>query len=158
VVRIAGVVFAGEWFGQRAGEWVHDWAGFIVFVIVLGGVHLAATRLARREAAQSTGHVARDISLGRPSDECHVVRDMSESGGDRERARVGAKREERLQADGLPDRGGQQDAGGLSHAGGISQAGTPRLAGEAPDARPPHAPVFGALAVVAFAGVVAMFT
>ena len=45
VVRISGIVFAGEWLGQSAGEIVHDWAGFIVFVIVLGGVQWAAQRL-----------------------------------------------------------------------------------------------------------------
>lgn len=45
VVRITAIVFAGEWFGQTAGEMVHDWAGFIVFVIVLGGVQWAANRL-----------------------------------------------------------------------------------------------------------------
>ncbi|GAB5560626.1 MAG: hypothetical protein SynsKO_22730 [Synoicihabitans sp.] len=45
VVRISAVVFAGEWFGQTAGEIVHDWAGFIVFVIVLGGVQWAANYL-----------------------------------------------------------------------------------------------------------------
>lgn len=49
VVRIAAVVFAGEWLGQRAGEVLHDWAGFVVFVIVLGGVQWATTALARRE-------------------------------------------------------------------------------------------------------------
>lgn len=76
VVRIAGVVFAGEWFGQRAGEWVHDWAGFIVFVIVLGGVQLAATRLARREAAHQSCHLMGDTSLERPAGECHVISDM----------------------------------------------------------------------------------
>lgn len=42
VVRISGIVFAGEWLGQRAGEIVHDWAGFVVFLVVLGGVQLAA--------------------------------------------------------------------------------------------------------------------
>lgn len=51
VVRIAAIVFAGEVFGQRAGVWVHEWAGFVVFAIVLGGVHLAAGGLARREPA-----------------------------------------------------------------------------------------------------------
>jgi len=49
VVRISGIVFAGEWLGQRAGEIVHAWAGFIVFVIVLGGVQWAAQRLTTRE-------------------------------------------------------------------------------------------------------------
>ena len=47
VVRIAAVVFAGEWWGQRAGERVHEWAGFLVFVVVLGGVLLAAEAMRR---------------------------------------------------------------------------------------------------------------
>ncbi|MDD3179868.1 MAG: exosortase/archaeosortase family protein [Opitutaceae bacterium] len=47
VVRISAIIFAGQWFGQEAGVWVHEWAGFIVFVIVLGGV-LAATSLWQR--------------------------------------------------------------------------------------------------------------
>ena len=49
VVRISAVVFAGEWIGQRAGELVHDWAGFVVFLIVLGGVQAAVQWLAQRE-------------------------------------------------------------------------------------------------------------
>ncbi|MBC7369185.1 MAG: EpsI family protein, partial [Undibacterium sp.] len=48
VVRIAAVVFAGQWFGQRAGERVHEWAGFLVFLVVLGGVLLAVEALRRR--------------------------------------------------------------------------------------------------------------
>jgi EpsI family protein len=52
VVRIAAIVFAGEWFGQAAGEWLHHWAGFVVFVIVLGGVQIAASMWARREGAR----------------------------------------------------------------------------------------------------------
>jgi EpsI family protein len=36
VVRIAAVIFAAQWFGQKAGAWVHEWAGFLVFAIVLG--------------------------------------------------------------------------------------------------------------------------
>lgn len=50
VVRIGAIVFAGEWFGQRAGEIVHDWAGFLVFVIVLGGVLAVSTWLAKGES------------------------------------------------------------------------------------------------------------
>ncbi len=49
VVRISAVVFAGEWLGQRAGEIVHDYAGFMVFVVVLGGVLAVSTWLAKRE-------------------------------------------------------------------------------------------------------------
>ena len=52
VVRISAIVFAGEWFGQGAGELVHDWAGFIVFVIVLGGVQWASNTL---EESDHTG-------------------------------------------------------------------------------------------------------
>ncbi len=43
VIRISAVIFAGEWLGQEAGVWVHDWAGFLVFVVVLGGVLGAVT-------------------------------------------------------------------------------------------------------------------
>ncbi len=50
VVRISAVVFAGEWIGQNAGELVHDWAGFVVFLIVLGGVQAAVQWLAQRES------------------------------------------------------------------------------------------------------------
>lgn len=53
VVRIAAIVLAGEWFGQRAGEVLHDWAGFVVFVVVLGGVQAATGWLARGEGASA---------------------------------------------------------------------------------------------------------
>ncbi len=43
VIRIGAIVIAGEWLGQGAGEWLHEWAGFVVFVIVLGGVLGAVT-------------------------------------------------------------------------------------------------------------------
>lgn len=49
VVRITGIVLIGEWVGHSAGAWVHEYAGFVVFVIVLGGVHLAASRAAESE-------------------------------------------------------------------------------------------------------------
>ena len=66
VVRIAAIVFAGEWFGQGAGEVVHDWAGFLVFVIVLGGVQAASTWLAKGELHQPTCHVIGDKWIGLP--------------------------------------------------------------------------------------------
>lgn len=47
VVRISAVIFAAEWFGQDAGTLVHDWAGFLVFVIVLGLVMLVVSLLHR---------------------------------------------------------------------------------------------------------------
>lgn len=47
VVRISGIIFAAEWFGQKAGELFHEWAGFLVFVIVLGLVLLSVNLLRR---------------------------------------------------------------------------------------------------------------
>ncbi|HEY0944991.1 MAG TPA: exosortase/archaeosortase family protein [Opitutaceae bacterium] len=57
VARIAAIVFTGELFGHKAGVVVHEWAGFLVFVIVLGGV-LLAVRLWQRLAPE--GIVARE--------------------------------------------------------------------------------------------------
>jgi EpsI family protein len=51
VARIVTVVLAGQWFGQRAGERVHDAAGLLVFVVVLGGV-LGAASIWRRFAPE----------------------------------------------------------------------------------------------------------
>ncbi|MBK1858490.1 exosortase/archaeosortase family protein [Cerasicoccus arenae] len=36
VARIFTIILAAEWFGQEAGMVVHEWFGFLVFVIVLG--------------------------------------------------------------------------------------------------------------------------
>lgn len=45
VVRITGIIFAAEWFGEDAGVLVHEWAGFIVFVVVLGLVLITSSLL-----------------------------------------------------------------------------------------------------------------
>jgi len=57
VVRIGGIIFVAEWFGQKAGELFHEWAGFLVFVIVLGLVLLSVNLLRRvfPGAAMATG-------------------------------------------------------------------------------------------------------
>lgn len=47
VVRITGIIFAGQWFGEDAGVMVHEWAGFIVFVVVLGLVLVTSSLLRR---------------------------------------------------------------------------------------------------------------
>jgi len=47
VVRIASIVFAAEWGGQRAGDWAHMAMGYGVFAIVLGGVLAAVSALRR---------------------------------------------------------------------------------------------------------------
>ena len=46
VVRIFAVIAAAEWSGQRTGLAVHDWLGFLVFVVVLG-LQLATVALLR---------------------------------------------------------------------------------------------------------------
>jgi EpsI family protein len=60
VARIGAIVVAGEVFGQGAGEWLHEWAGFVVFVIVLGGI-LAAVTLWQKWSPEKW-HVIRDTS------------------------------------------------------------------------------------------------
>lgn len=47
VVRISAIIFAAEIWDQRAGVIVHEWAGFLVFVVVLGLV-LGTVSLLRR--------------------------------------------------------------------------------------------------------------
>lgn len=36
VMRILAIILAAEWFGQKAGTVVHEWFGFLIFLIVLG--------------------------------------------------------------------------------------------------------------------------
>lgn len=52
VVRITAIIFTAQWWGQEAGMVVHEWAGFLVFVIVLGGV-LASVSLLGKIAPQT---------------------------------------------------------------------------------------------------------
>jgi EpsI family protein len=47
VVRIAAIIFAAQWFGEKAGLAVHEWAGFLVFVIVVGLVLAGVSGLRR---------------------------------------------------------------------------------------------------------------
>lgn len=48
VVRILAIIFAAEWKGQEAGTIVHEWFGFLIFIIVLGLVQLTVALLQRR--------------------------------------------------------------------------------------------------------------
>jgi EpsI family protein len=47
VVRITAIIAAAQLGGQSWGERVHDWSGFVIFLVVLGGV-LAVGSLLRR--------------------------------------------------------------------------------------------------------------
>lgn len=49
VVRTTAIIVAAEWFGQRAGNVVHEWFGFVVFGIVLGLQLLAVKALQYRK-------------------------------------------------------------------------------------------------------------
>lgn len=48
VVRIFAIIVAAEWKGERAGTVVHEWFGFLIFVIVLGLVQATIWLLERR--------------------------------------------------------------------------------------------------------------
>lgn len=47
VVRIFAIIVAAEWKGQKAGSVVHDWFGFLIFLIVLGLVQLTVALMRR---------------------------------------------------------------------------------------------------------------
>lgn len=51
VVRIFAIIVAAEWRGQAAGTVVHEWFGFLIFLIVLGLVQGTVALLRRRGAA-----------------------------------------------------------------------------------------------------------
>lgn len=52
VVRTTAIVVAAEWFGQRAGNVVHEWFGFVVFAIVLA-LQLATVRVLQYRRAET---------------------------------------------------------------------------------------------------------
>ncbi len=59
VARILAIIVAAEWKGQRAGEVVHEWFGFLIFVIVLGLVQLTVLLLQRLNVASPQSHLLR---------------------------------------------------------------------------------------------------
>lgn len=54
VVRIFAIIVAAEWQGEAAGKVVHEWFGFLIFVIVLGLVQLTIWLLERRRLGGPT--------------------------------------------------------------------------------------------------------
>jgi exosortase len=72
VVRIFSIVVAGAWQGQEAGAVVHEWFGFIIFVIVLGLVQLTVWCLQKK----GLGSPMIDAPSGaRTSGACHLLYD-----------------------------------------------------------------------------------
>ena len=55
VLRIFAVIVAAEWFGQHTGLTVHDWFGFLVFVVVLGLQLATVAALRRRVKSEGEG-------------------------------------------------------------------------------------------------------
>lgn len=73
VARIFAVVLAGEWFGHRAGAVVHEWFGFLVFVVVLGLVQGTIVLIERRWPEPERGSVSTVAgSSGRAEGVCSV--------------------------------------------------------------------------------------
>ena len=54
VVRIFAIIVAAEWQGEEAGKVVHEWFGFLIFVIVLGLVQLTIWLLERARLGRPT--------------------------------------------------------------------------------------------------------
>jgi exosortase len=52
IVRTAAIILAAEWFGQRAGNLVHEWFGFVVFGIVLA-LQLVTVKLLQNWSADA---------------------------------------------------------------------------------------------------------
>jgi len=74
VVRIFAVVLAGEWLGQRAGAVVHEWFGFLIFVVVLGLVQGTIALIARCWPEPRRGGAATATeSPGRAEGVCNVL-------------------------------------------------------------------------------------
>ena len=64
VARVAAIVFAAQWAGPAWGERVHEWFGFVVFLIVLGGVLVVAEALRRLwpEGVAEDGERKKEVS------------------------------------------------------------------------------------------------
>ncbi|MBL9216103.1 MAG: exosortase [Opitutaceae bacterium] len=88
VVRIFAIIIAAEWKGQEAGTVVHEWFGFLIFLIVLGLVQLTVGLMQRwrvggagmedsrselEDGASERGDRGPEM---RPKGECHVLRDI----------------------------------------------------------------------------------
>ncbi|MBI2514131.1 MAG: exosortase [Opitutae bacterium] len=66
VVRILAIIVAAEWRGQRAGAVVHEWFGFLVFVIVLGLVQATVWLMQRGKKAEREGEGAAATGVSPP--------------------------------------------------------------------------------------------
>ena len=79
VARISSIVFAAEWLGPAWGERAHEWMGFGVFAIVLGGVLAGVAAIERwwpekpLEEERKAGDGAAPAGAGRI--ECHLIDD-----------------------------------------------------------------------------------
>jgi exosortase len=68
VVRILAIIVAAAWKGQKAGTVVHEWFGFLIFLIVLGLVQLTVALMQRWKIG---GGEPED----HPAEACHIIDD-----------------------------------------------------------------------------------
>ncbi|MGC4072302.1 MAG: exosortase/archaeosortase family protein [Nibricoccus sp.] len=69
VVRVGLVVLVGEWRGHAAGERLHAWSGFVVFVVVLGlllGLVVLMKRWGKSEEGRVKGESSEEIGRSLP--------------------------------------------------------------------------------------------
>lgn len=78
VVRIFSIIVAGEWQGQEAGATVHDWFGFLIFLIVLGLVQLTVS-VVQKFSASRVADGDRRREAGDRRQETEVVRGVPDA-------------------------------------------------------------------------------
>jgi exosortase len=61
VVRIFAIIVAAEWKGQEAGSVVHEWFGFLIFIIVLGLVQATVGLMRRLHVKEADGRLPADV-------------------------------------------------------------------------------------------------
>lgn len=49
VLRLTSIVVAAEVFGQKTGDFIHEWSGFLTYVVAIGGMLLMGKWLGERE-------------------------------------------------------------------------------------------------------------
>ncbi|HET7537497.1 MAG TPA: exosortase-associated EpsI family protein, partial [Candidatus Didemnitutus sp.] len=82
IARIFAIIVAAQWKGQRAGTLIHEWFGWLVFLIVLGLVQATVALLKRRTSGEQ-GEPSRENREKRSEStaKCHITDDTSQGSG-----------------------------------------------------------------------------
>ncbi len=62
VLRLVTIIVASEAFGRRAGEFVHEWFGFVTFALAMGGLLVVGHWLREPENRSGGGGLAPEIA------------------------------------------------------------------------------------------------